>query len=217
MCEISPPLPAPALHCFNNTPTAMASKIDPALVQMFAENVRAQVITRAPPPPPPPAPGLKLDPAIVQKIAQRVPVFAGMSPELLLATLGRADTYPVKSGEPVFNEGDTGTAFYVAVSGEFVVQKQRNGESVTLAKLGTGECFGEMALVRNDVRTATVVALRDSMTMRFERERIDATPESAHIIYRNIATVLARRLDDSSVTLANMVVEKNNASGHIPL
>jgi CRP/FNR family cyclic AMP-dependent transcriptional regulator len=193
----------------------MASKIDPALVQMFAENVRAQIIPRTPPPAPPPAPGLRLDPAIVQKISQRVPVFAGMSTELLLATLGRADTHPVKAGEPVFKEGDVGSAFYVAVSGEFVVKKLRNGEPVTLAKLGTGECFGEMALVRNDVRTATVVALRDSMTMRFERERIDANPESAHIIYRNIAKVLARRLDESSVQLADMVIEKKSTAVNI--
>ena len=83
--------------------------------------------------------------------------------------------------------------------------------------MGTGECFGEMALVRNDVRTATVVALRDSVTMRFERERIDANPASAHMIYRNIARILSSRLDDSSVMLADLVVQHKNSSGFTPI
>lgn len=188
---------------------AMSSKIDPAVVQIFAENVRAQVL---------PKPGtLKLDPQIVEKIAQRVPVFSGMSSDCLMMTLATAQNYPVKAGEPVFKEGDIGSAFYVVISGEVAVQKNRDGETVLLAKLGTGQCFGEMALVRNDVRTASVVALSDSVTMRFDRERIDAIPESAHIIYRNIARILSSRLDESSVMLADLVVQNKSLSGLMPL
>ncbi len=186
----------------------MSSKIDPAVAQIFAENVRAQVLPRAS--------GMKLDPAIVEKIAQRVPVFAGMSADCLMHTLGTADHYPVKAGDPVFKEGDMGSAFYVLIAGQVSVQKQRNGDNVVLAQMGTGECFGEMALVRNAVRTATVVAIRDSVTMRFERERIDANPQSAHVIYRNIARILAARLDESSVTLADLTVQNKKPAGTAP-
>jgi CRP-like cAMP-binding protein len=188
---------------------AMSSKIDPAVAQMFAENVRAQVLPRAS--------TLKLDPAIVQKIAQRVPVFADMSAECLMNTLATAENYPIKVGEAVFKEGDIGSAFYVVIAGEVLVQKHKDGEMVELARLGTGQCFGEMALVRNDVRTATVVASSDSVTMRFERERIDAIAESAHIIYRNIARILASRLDESSVMLAELVVQQKIHSQFNPI
>ncbi len=181
------------------------SKIDPAVVQMFAENVRAHVL---------PKPGtIKLDASIVQKIAQRVPVFAGMSPECLMATLATAENYPVKAGEAVFREGDIGSAFYVVISGEVIVQKHKDGDTVELARLGTGQCFGEMALVQSDLRTATVVALSDSVTMRFERERVDAIAESAHVIYRNIARILASRLSESSVMLAELVVQHKAQTG----
>lgn len=182
----------------------MATKIDPAVVQILAENVRAQVLPRPS--------SMKLDPAIVQKIAQRVPVFAGMTPDCLMRTLATADHFPIKAGDPVFQEGDMGSAFYVVIAGEVAVHTQRHGESVVLAQLGTGECFGEMALVRNDVRSATVVAVRDSVTMRFERERIDANPESAHFIYRNIARILSARLHDSSVMLADLVGQAKSPS-----
>lgn len=181
----------------------MSTKIDPALVQMFAENVRAQVITPS---------GLKLDGAIIEKIAKRVPVFAGMSRECLLMTLATAENYPLQSGEVVFSEGDIGSSFYVLIAGQVMVQKKREGEVVVLATLGPGECFGEMALVRNDVRSATVMATQTSVSMRFDRERIDSNVESAHVIYRNIARILAARLDDSSIMLADLVAQKSNST-----
>jgi CRP/FNR family cyclic AMP-dependent transcriptional regulator len=177
-------------------------KIDPAIAQIFAENVRAEVIQR-------PAP-IKLDAAIVQKISQKVPVFSGMSHDCLMSTLGVGDYFAVRMGEPVFNEGDIGGSFYVVITGEVAVEKLRNGKLALLASLSAGECFGEMALVGRHVRSATVRAVRDTVTMRFEREQIDANPQSAHIIYRNIARILSARLDESSVMLADLVVQKKN-------
>jgi CRP-like cAMP-binding protein len=172
-------------------------KVDPAIVQIFAENVRAEIIVR-------PA-GIKLDPAIIQKIKQQVPIFKGMTPDCLMRTLAVAEYYPVKAGEVVFNERDIGDSFFVLIAGEVLVEKLRNGLVVELARLSAGHCFGEMALVGNHLRSATVRATRDAMTMRFYRELVDAHPESAHVIYRNIASILANRLDESSVMLADLV------------
>ena len=173
-------------------------KIDPAVVKIFAENVRAEIIQR-------PA-GLNLDAAIVQKISAKVKVFKDMNTECLMSTLAMAEHQPHKAGDIVFNEGDIGSSFHILISGEVVVEKTKNGTVVTLAKLVSGECFGEMALVGGHLRSATVRAVRDSVTMRFDRERVDAYPDSAHIIYRNIAIVLSMRLDVSSEMLADLVV-----------
>jgi CRP/FNR family cyclic AMP-dependent transcriptional regulator len=49
--------------------------------------------------------------------------------------------------------------------------------------------------------------------MRFDRERVDAYPDSAHIIYRNIARVLSARLDVSSEMLADLVVRTGGETG----
>jgi len=175
-------------------------KVDPAIAQMFAENVRAEVIQRPV--------GIKLDAAIVQKISQKVPVFSGMSHDRLMSTLAMGDSFAVRKDEPIFNEGDMGACFYVVITGEVAVEKIRNGKVAVLARLSSGECFGEMALVGSHVRSATVRALRDTVTMRLEREQIDANPQSAHVIYRNIARILAARLDESSIMLADLVVQK---------
>lgn len=176
-------------------------KVDPAIVQIHAENVRAEVIDRTP--------TLKLDPAILQKIKQKVPIFSGMTPECLMSTLAVAEYFPVKAGDVVFNERDIGDSFFVLIAGEVLVEKTSGGKTVELARLSAGNCFGEMALVGNHLRSATVRAVDDVVTMRFYRELIDSNPESAHIIYRNIASILATRLDESSVMLADLVVQKS--------
>ena len=172
-------------------------KVDPAIVQIFAENVRAEIIPRSP--------VIKLDAAIIQKIKQNVPIFSGMTADCLTRTLAVAEYFSVKAGEAVFKEGDMGDSFFVLIGGEVLIEKLSNGNVVTLARLSAGHCFGEMALVGNSLRSATVRAVRDTVTMRFYRELIDANPESAHVIYRNIASILAKRLDESSVTLAELV------------
>ena len=173
-------------------------KVDPAVVKIFAENVRAEIIVRPT--------GLNLDSAIVQKIANKVKVFQGMTHDCLMSTLAMAEHMPHKPGDVVFNEGDIGSSFHVLIAGEVVIEKARGDRVVTLAKLSAGECFGEMALVGNHLRSASVRATRDSATMRFDRERVDAYPDSAHIIYRNIARILATRLDTSSELLADLVL-----------
>ncbi len=176
-------------------------RIDPAVVKIFAENVRAEIIHR-------PA-GLNLDASIVQKIANKVKVFQGMTADCLMSTLAMAEHMPHKAGDIVFNEGDIGSSFHVLISGEVVIEKNRGDRTVSLANIVAGDCFGEMALVGNHLRSATVRALRDSVTMRFDRERVDAYPDSAHIIYRNIARVLSARLDISSERLADLVLRTN--------
>lgn len=180
-------------------------KVDPAIVQIFAENVRAEIIVR-------PA-AVKLDAAIVEKIKQKVPIFSGMTPDCLMRTLAVAEYFPVKAGEVVFNEHDIGDSFFVLVAGEVLVEKIRNGKVVELARLSAGSCFGEMALVGNHLRSATVRATRDAITMRFYRELVDANSESAHVIYRNIASILATRLGESSVMLADLAGQKTATEG----
>lgn len=184
-------------------------KIDPAVVKLHAENVRADVIQRPT--------GVQLNPTLVHKIAERVKVFQGMTHDCLLSTLAMAEHIPHKAGGIVFNEGDIGSSFHVLIAGEVVIEKMRGDQAVELARLSAGECFGEMALVGNHVRTATVRALRDSVTLRFDRERVDAYADSARIVYRNIARILASRLDLSSERLADLVARSAAETDAAPL
>lgn len=189
------------------TGTAMATKIDPEIANLFSEDLGARKYYVEPPPPKSLTPAIKLDAQIVKKIADRVAIFANMPHDALLAALGLGEVCSYKAGDLLFREKDTGSTFYVVLTGTVDIQKQREGKPIVMASLGVGECFGEMALVRDDVRTASVVAQTDCVTLCFQRARIDAYPSISSVIYKNIAGVLARRLDERNISLTDLMAK----------
>ncbi|NGX51202.1 MAG: Demethylphylloquinone reductase NdbB [Chlamydiae bacterium] len=62
-------------------------------------------------------------------------------------------------GEVIFHEGDVGDYLYIIVTGEVEVFTTKDGEEKMIAKLGKGEYFGEMALLNQRSRSATVRCL----------------------------------------------------------
>jgi CRP-like cAMP-binding protein len=190
----------------------MASKIDPEIANLFSENLGARKYYAEPVANRPVTPSIRLDPLIVKKIADRVAIFSHMPPDALLATLGIGEVIPFRAGDLLFREKDIGSSFYVVITGTVAVQKLHNGHPMVVATLGMGECFGEMALVRDDVRSASVVAQTDCVTLCFERAKIDAYPSISAVIYKNIAAVLARRLDERNISLTDLMVKQQGAA-----
>ncbi|MCB1084522.1 MAG: FAD-dependent oxidoreductase [Chlamydiia bacterium] len=64
-----------------------------------------------------------------------------------------------ESGETIFHEGDVGDYLYIITGGEVEVFTTRDGKEKRVAKLGKGEYFGEMALLNQRSRLATVRCL----------------------------------------------------------
>lgn len=64
-----------------------------------------------------------------------------------------------EKGEVIFNEGDIGDYFYIIVKGEVEIVKKSGNEFERVAVLSAGEYFGEMAILRDQKRSATVRCL----------------------------------------------------------
>ena len=81
--------------------------------------------------------------------------------------LGRAH---YKKGEVMVRQGEIGDRFYVIERGEVEVVRENNGREEVLAQRTAGESFGEIALMRNTPRTATVRCLTPVDVISFSRE-----------------------------------------------
>ena len=68
-------------------------------------------------------------------------------------------------GSVIMREGEAGNAAYIIVSGRCEVRKHLNGVAQVLKTLGAGEVFGEMAVLSEGPRTATVVAVEDTTVL----------------------------------------------------
>lgn len=103
----------------------------------------------------------------------------GMSAPLRDAFLSRLTIVPCASGGVLIAEGDAGEDLYLVVSGRFRVTARNAGQQA-IAELGQGDTIGELSLMSGDHRSATVVALRDSLVGRLSkphfRELIQAYP-----------------------------------------
>ncbi len=72
-------------------------------------------------------------------------------------------TFP--AGAVIMREGEQGNSAYIIVSGQCEVRKKINGVDQQLNMLGAGEVFGEMAVLTEAARTATVIAVQDTTAL----------------------------------------------------
>jgi CRP-like cAMP-binding protein len=96
-----------------------------------------------------------------------VPLFRDLPPRDLRRVAGLAEETWINAGRVVVQEGQPGTSFYVILDGEARVVK--GTASRTLARLGPGDHFGEMALLDGQPRSATVIAETSLDTVRIRR------------------------------------------------
>ena len=122
-----------------------------------------------------------------------VPLLAGLEPKVRkrLADVGKRRTY--LPDETIVKEGTTGTALYIILSGKARVERDEK----TIAELGTGAFFGELALIEEHPRTATVVASEQTDCLLFVAweftSLLEEHPEIAVPIMRELIQRTHRR------------------------
>ena len=80
------------------------------------------------------------------------------------------DVVSLSSGELLVRRGDTSDSLYIVVSGRLRVVNDAAGEGeARLVELGRGQVVGEMGLITGDRRTASVVAIRDTLLARLSQ------------------------------------------------
>lgn len=99
-----------------------------------------------------------------------------------------------KKGEIIIQQGDYGTCGYVIQTGKVEVFITQDGKETHLATLGAGETVGEMALLFNQARSASVRALTPCDLIVMDRQGITADLASAAPSIRALMKVFSQRL-----------------------
>jgi CRP/FNR family transcriptional regulator, cyclic AMP receptor protein len=140
------------------------------------------------------------------------PVFGALPPPALeqLASLLHRRAY--KRGQVIFHQDDPGTAAYLIETGCVkVVLLSAEGDEMVLRILAPGEVFGELALLTGRPRSASVIAIEDTVTHTLERDAfldfLQQRPAAAMPIF-GVLTDLIHRLTEQVEDLAQLDVPR---------
>ena len=98
--------------------------------------------------------------------------FIKIPPAMIQSLLIKMVTVPVKAGDVIIRQGDSGDYFYTLHEGRCAVTRKdsSDGEEQLLAQLHDGDSFGEDALVSDEKRNATVSMQTDGLLMRLAKK-----------------------------------------------
>ncbi|WP_246812068.1 patatin-like phospholipase family protein [Microvirga sp.] len=124
-----------------------------------------------------------------------MPLWADLDPVARLELQAELQRIVLPGGEVLFEEGDPADALYMLVSGALGVSVQgSHGEQRRIARISPPETIGEMALISNTPRSATVTALRDSILFKLTRTAFERLAARWPSVMLYLSKLLADRL-----------------------
>ena len=141
----------------------------------------------------PPAP-VALDDDMATRLAS-VALFRRIPPDgvAALARGAAEQTYP--AGEALMREGEVSDCLHVVVSGRARVEQTQDEESVlVINQVGPGDLVGEMGVLDDEPRSATVIATEDMTTIRISADAVAAAIEAYPQLAAAMLPTLSRRL-----------------------
>lgn len=141
------------------------------------------------------------------ELLRRIPLFAKIAPAQLKLLAFTAERLTFAAGQELFHQGDAGDKAFIIVDGEAdVLVDSPNGE-IAVARLGRNDLVGEIAILIDVPRTATVRAAGEVTTLAISKDRffdmVAEFPEMAVEIMRE----LARRLEATTARLRRTMSE----------
>lgn len=122
---------------------------------------------------------------------RKVPILESLTDEERLTVADALESSSFADGESIMKQGDPGNDFYIIVEGEVAVFRanSEDEEPAEIARLSVGCFFGEVALLTNRPRTATVVAMGDVRAVKLDRKAFTRVLGSCEdILRRNMNT-----------------------------
>lgn len=137
------------------------------------------------------------------ELLRKVPIFANVELAKLKLLAFTSERMRFDAGQEVFHQGDPGDAAYVIIEGVAEVIAETENGPIKILDMHPHAFLGEIAILCDVPRTATVVAQTELHTLRIEKELFFRLIKEFPQMSAEIMRVLALRLDRTTAELTN--------------
>ncbi|HEY6628265.1 MAG TPA: cyclic nucleotide-binding domain-containing protein, partial [Acidimicrobiia bacterium] len=123
---------------------------------------------------------------------QKLPYFADLPQRLLLRVCTASEQLHASPGEVIIEEGSMSDGLYVVTDGELEVTKMSAGRSISLARVTAGAVLGEISLLDDVPRIATVTALTEVDYIKVPSDTVTELLDNPQMVLRMLRTVTSR-------------------------
>ena len=117
-------------------------------------------------------------------------------------------------GERVIEEGAEGDSMFILLRGDAEVSVSKNGSTIPVATLRSGDCFGEMSLLTGEKRSATVRAERDCYVMEIGKNVMGNVIRDSPECLKQLSELLARRKMETEGILKDAATSTEQDAKH---
>lgn len=139
----------------------------------------------------------------LQRDLRRMPIFTMLNEKIFQRVMTKVELISVSKHDIIFRQGDEGDALYLIRDGEVNVFIKKEAKEHLIAILGEGQFFGEMALLSNDNRTATLKAARKSELVKISRNVISEIIKEEKSMLEELTIAVNERKEHEKIAFDN--------------
>jgi CRP-like cAMP-binding protein len=139
------------------------------------------------------------------KLLRNIPMFANVDSAKLKLLAFTSDRLSFRAGDTLFHQGDVGNAAYLIIGGKADVMVENAHGSIVVAQLGANDIVGEIAMLCDVPRTATVQAVENLEVLKISRDVFFRLLRDFPDMSVEIMRELAQRLDATTRQLREAV------------
>ena len=141
------------------------------------------------------------------ELLRKIPIFSKIEPSKLQLLAFTSERLTYAEGDVLFEQGDAGDAAYIIIGGKADVVVDTPGGPLIVATLGENEIVGEIAILCDVPRTATVKAKTEVTTLRITKDLFFSLVVEFPQIAVEIMRELAHRLEVTTARLREAVAK----------
>lgn len=142
------------------------------------------------------------------ELLKNIPLFAKIEPSKLKLLAFTSERLSYANGQVLFSQGDSGDAAYIIIGGTASVLIETENGAVEIAQLSKGDVVGEIAILCDVPRTATVQAKASLITLKIAKEAFFRLVTDFPHIAVEIMRELAARLEQTNIQLRQALSDK---------